>query len=624
MAERNEKLILDLFDGGQKQQQTEAETRFAEAQTIGGCEIPGGFEVWLDGVYVVTDYQGIRPMSINHEVPPPMERRAMLERITRKPVWIKQFGYAEDTKEQLIELSFIDVLENNVTTLWVDRSQIATKAKLVALAREGLPVHDVNVGAFLTYLDASLHLNGPRLPCARVAIRSGPYKVETIVHDKGIQLPRPVTGWLLGTHWIGPQDRRIEFDVRRGTHEFADGLAVSGTREDWQEIWDKWCNKSVEVKWLLHTVMAAPLLPFVKQRTFGIHHWCASGGGKTALLKLSLTAWGDPVKLIQTFNGTDLSFTEHFNYINGIPLAFDELQSSKSKNQSSMMYDLTNERGRKRASQRGGLESAIGSWKAIIRTTGEEPIIGKGDAVDLGGQGTRCMQLRGALLTKDEGRAVYNDMKDEHYGHGARIFLENLYAITYSVNGAAKIDLKYQQMRDAIEPDLGDDVKDRAGYLAIIALATYLMDCCLHPEKSQDRLYDRALADAIYMGNHLAKDDNRETVTERALAAIRDDFNLNRRMWCDLINHQDDKLELERGATRPFGAIKGEDEIWIIPSYLKTILAKEKLPLARVTKDLRDEGMMPISDLQRLRSSRALGTFQGRVYVINTKAVFGT
>lgn len=621
-----------ILEGRPRTERTIPEDNNRNFQEIGAFKVPPGYEVWADGVYRIVDFDNLNDEQASINATPSPDRKRCLEMITRKPMWIRTNGHSLDRGEHLIEIAFHDAISGRLAVEWVTREQIATRQKIISLARYGLPIYEINANGVLNYLDSALHLNGPSLPLRAVARRSGPYAVKAIEKVGELTTTRDVTGWLVGEHWIGPENPTVYFDKRDGLHEFAAGLTTSGDPDEWRNAWIKWGGTSPKIRWLLNSVLAAPLLQYVKLRTFGIHHWCKSGGGKTAIMKLSLTAWGDPQLLMQTFNGTELSMTEHFNYINGLPLAFDELQSSKSKNQGTMIYDLTNERGRKRAGQRGGLEDAIAKWSSVIRTTGEEPLIGKGENIDLGGQGNRCMQLRARVVERAAGEEIYRFLGKKHHGFGGREFLQHLYQLSNKPRGIELLNSQYNELKDWLENNLQEGSKDRADKLAVIALATWINTKIMLrlAETEEDgatfqardaAIRDTALSDALLLGALMADDDYRESVTEQALATLEDDFRVSRRMWCDYDNQSEREI-LEHGGDRSLGAVIKNDEVWIIPAYFKQLMQKARLPYTRVIKDLRDEGTLKSVETHRLRMQRNVGVFNGRVHVLDRARVF--
>jgi len=55
---------------------------------------------------------------------------------------------------------------------------------------------------------------------------------------------------------------------------------------------------------VLDAAFAPSLLLPLGKRSFAVHLWGASGGGKTAVLKFATSAWGDPGGLMATLNST--------------------------------------------------------------------------------------------------------------------------------------------------------------------------------------------------------------------------------------------------------------------------------------------------------------------------------
>jgi len=76
-------------------------------------------------------------------------------------------------------------------------------------------------------------------------------------------------------------------------------------------------------RFCLAASFAAPLLRLTCTRGFIVYLWGSSGVGKTACLWAALSVWGDPEKLIASFNGTRVGFERLATFFNDMPLGID-------------------------------------------------------------------------------------------------------------------------------------------------------------------------------------------------------------------------------------------------------------------------------------------------------------
>ena len=84
-------------------------------------------------------------------------------------------------------------------------------------------------------------------------------------------------------------------------------------------------------RFILAASFAAPLLRIVKQRIFFVYNWGGSKGGKTATMKAALSAWGDPERLMISFNTTIAGLERTAAFYCDLPLGIDERQQAGDK-----------------------------------------------------------------------------------------------------------------------------------------------------------------------------------------------------------------------------------------------------------------------------------------------------
>ena len=585
------------------------------SQEIGCFRVPYGYELWGDGLFLIEDSmpKDTEPVTTSIRRPSPKARRKHLKTIARRPIWIAGQGATADTGQELIKLVFLPTdPQDGGRHEWVDRSQIAERRELTRLARVGLPVRTGNADRVEEYLDRAWHVNAGRLPRTLVAARSGAYRTGG---DRWPQGTPDGWGWLVGDRWIGPPGTVLEPDPR-GRHPLTRGLELRGDRSAWLAAARKIADHNLVCRWLLFSALAAPLLRFLRHRTFIVHHWSQSGAGKTSLLKFAMSTIGNPQALVGNFNRTELSFIEVFKYIDDLPIAFDELQARKKG--LNVIYDLCQEKGRERAGEGGGLQQSIEGWRSVIRTTGEEPLIGI-DHVDLGGQTSRVLELNAEALTSTEAEAIHRWLETEQsWGWGGQIFLEGLSCLLQAPGGEARLLGLHAEIADYVVAAAGAS-HVRASALATIATATVL----------GSRLWwglDRASArewarsDAVTIAGLMAVEDPSVLlVHERALQLFRDHRDSNRKYWIDAATPEGAHALATRSYSALFGIERAgvsRDECWLIQAEASHLLQKEGIPPNRVWPDLHRYGILR-SGSDRLAAIRKHGGFKNRVYVLD-------
>ncbi len=613
VPEVNASAPFSVIEGGAEPVPREPSGR----QTLGDFRVPYGYEIWGDGTYKIEeapDDEEERRREPSLSTTPTSARRRGLRIVTRRPLWIRQFGQTVDTEDELVQLAFFDAFGSSPRLEWVTRAQMSDRRQIVALANLGLPVRTGNAQIVEEYLDKALHENAPALPRVQMGTRSGAYEVDL---DDG--LGRKGWGWLLGRSWIGPAGTGVEPDPRAdGGH--SKGYSLSGLEDAWFAKFRDVVSAGPIPRWLCFSTFAAPLLRFIKHRTFIIHHWGDSGSGKTALMKFAMSAWGDPHTLTATFNRTDKSFTEIFKYSDDLTVAFDELQASTNDDHAQVIYALCLEKGRGRATKTGGLHSEIDSWRAVIRMTGEEPIIGNG-RIDLGGQSNRVLQLNAPALDSASAEAIHQWMEGHHHGWGGFRFIEHLRDLVRDPRAVHLLCERHRAIRDKINKNT-EGLRSRSSALAAIALAQMLAAQWFFGA-TRDQALHGAIADAIHVAQLIAADQEEQmTVVERALQLFRDHREANRKRWIDAGNDAGRSVIYQKTYQELFGiesAGPNADELWLVGTEANKLLRKEGLPPSRVWVDMRREGVLRIGDkgtAARLSPVRKFGKFRNRVYVI--------
>lgn len=591
---------------------------------IGVTQIPYGYEVWADGVYrwisKKQDDDEEAAERLCEEVAtldktPSTWRRSRLHQLSTLPMWVSSLAKRLDTGEELVEVSTIDLQSGEVVQVWVTRADVLNRRKLETLAKYGLPVRSQKAAELEDYFDRSLALNRERIPWQHMAARLGQYEIP----DK---YGRSVgTGFLLSDRWIGPEGTHVSLDEREASR-FNKRMLQSGNPDAWLAKFHEICDKNKLARWLTHMAFASPVLDLVRNRTFIIHHWGKTSGGKTALAQFAMSAWGDPQDLKATFNATEIGMIEMFKYINNLPLLFDELQASRNKDQSTMIYNICNETGRIRGGQRGGLEATIDGWKSVVRTTGEESIIGE---VDLGGQTNRVLQINEQGLTSEEAGALHEWFAEGHHGWGGVLFLQRLVQIANREDARERL----QRIRDEFvdhfkssHPALGA----RGRHFALAAVVQYLVyRAPAFYGLDEDDAKERALLDGRFVaGKVLEGDADTASPGEDALAFFQQTVMSDSRMWLDPMNANDlDTMSSGKHAGKLLGVLmEAKNEVWLSPNVAKRLITQEGWPIQRVLSDWTKNNVIQRTKDRRTTLARSYGKLKGRWYVLDYEKFF--
>src|SRR5690606_34802645 len=172
---------------------------------------------------------------------------------------------------------------------------------------------------------------------------------------------------------------------------------------------------------------AAPLLRLVGHRTFVVHLWGGSRGGKTSAGYAAISVWGDPEQLAASFYSTRVGMERLAGLYSDLPMLIDERQvvGDKQGLVEGLVYMLGLGRSKVRGTKSGGLE-AVKRWNTIVLTTGEEPLSSDSSPT---GVKTRTLEWYGLPFESDEkeARRVYRWTR-EHHGHAGPLISQLLMA----------------------------------------------------------------------------------------------------------------------------------------------------------------------------------------------------
>lgn len=306
-----------------------------------------------------------------------------------------------------IELWFSERGGRRVKTVKVDREVISNKNKILSLANHGLRVSSANANALVEYLQDIEAENSGIIP----------------IHKSTSSL-----GWLKygDNRLFLPYDEDIRFDSEMDYVELFDAVKnTKGTLEDWIEAVRPWRAKSHYVRLALAASFASVILRDINSLSFFVHFWSPhSSTGKTVLLYLAASVWGDPEPFTQSFNMTEVGMERTAGFLKNLPLVLDEMQLAKNQwgKANFSVYKLTQGRGRARGLRAGGVDY-IPTWRLSILTSGETPL----STLDpSSGARARIFEtlIKQPIFTLAEGGALVDDIS-QNYGHAGRKFIEH-------------------------------------------------------------------------------------------------------------------------------------------------------------------------------------------------------
>lgn len=305
-----------------------------------------------------------------------------------------------DDGTEKIELSFFR--DGHWKRLVAPRSSVFNRTSIIKYADSGLPVSSKNAADIVAYLSDYENANLNIIPLIKSISRVGWL-------DSSSFFPYKVDGNIVFESEMSEVDAISQGTVPRGDIE----------------LWKKYAakiRKNPFARFIISASFASPLLKLIENRVFFIHIWHDSQSGKTAVIKFAVSVWGDPAKLMGSFNATSVGLERMAGTLKHLPFAIDELQVLNEHKISAekIVYGLANGFGRLRGNKTGGMQSVL-SWQSIMLTSGEQPMSNESSN---DGAITRVLELYGKPVDKISFAHDVHTISGSNYALAGKKFIE--------------------------------------------------------------------------------------------------------------------------------------------------------------------------------------------------------
>lgn len=275
-------------------------------------------------------------------------------------------------------------------------------------------------------------------------------------------------GWQPGKRFLPGRAENLVLDIDPSQRSMAAAYCQSGTLEGWLETMKPHRDRD-KFRFILAASFAAPLLRIVKQRIFFVYNWGGSKGGKTATMKAALSAWGDPERLMISFNTTIAGLERTAAFYCDLPLGIDERQQAGDKQGliQQLVYMVSGGKGKIRAAKNGGLQTTY-QWRTVALATGEEPL---STDTTMTGVSTRVLEIYGGPFDDETAASLMHQQAAEDCGWAGPAFIERLIG-TDERQIVDAYEEMHRYVRDISEGKNGSHI---AG-ISVVALADALID----------------------------------------------------------------------------------------------------------------------------------------------------
>lgn len=280
----------------------------------------------------------------------------------------------------------------------VERKTIASNNSIIQLANRGIEVNSENSKNLVAYLADIIELNNLEI-------------TDGITH----------LGWL-DKDFI-PYTSKYKYDGDVAYKNVFESVVEKGTYETWKKEVKKLRANSRTLRFLMASSFASPLVKIFQINPFVVHLWGKSSNGKTVAQMVCASIWGNPAKgkLLSSLDSTKVASERLCNFLRNLPLILDELQITKTKYKTydTLIYELTEGKGRDRGTVDGGLTETT-EWDNIIIVSGEEPITNSSSKE---GVKNRVIEIEENEKIIENGNEVVNLILN-NYGFAGKEFIE--------------------------------------------------------------------------------------------------------------------------------------------------------------------------------------------------------
>jgi uncharacterized protein (DUF927 family) len=353
-----------------------------------------------------------------------------------------------DSGIEKVQLSFFK--RGRWQNIVTERSITANRNNIIKLSDKGLEVNSdnaVNLVRYISEVIAQSLYCMPQKPAksvmgwAALSNTAGAQKADTLQF-------MPYTDDLL-------------FDGDEQFGYLYKAISERGNPDEWIEFVRPLRSK-IESRLCMAASFASPIIELIGDNPFVFHLWGKTGSGKTVLLMLAMSIFGNPAMgaMTRTMNMTANSMLSTAAFLKNLPFAGDELQTIKSRwtNYDNLIMCITEgiDRGRMTYDK----VNEIKAWKCSFIFSGEEPCI---KAASGGGAKNRVIECECSGKLVENGNATANFLRT-HYGTAGKILVQ------YAAEHIDEIRKTYADIFESVL-DNTDTTDKQAGAISLMMTA---------------------------------------------------------------------------------------------------------------------------------------------------------
>lgn len=184
---------------------------------------------------------------------------------------------------------------------------------------------------------------------------------------------------------------------------------TQGGVSDWTQKVSRYAGGNSRLTFGICAAFAAPLLRVVDLEGGALHIFGPSSLGKTTILRIAVSVWGDSVDLLNTWRQTDNAQESTALAHNDSLLALDELSQCSPHAAGEAAYMLANGYGKRRANSAGDSANEK-RWRVLVLSSGECTLaahVATGGRIALAGQEVRFTDIP---ADAEQGQGIFDTL----------------------------------------------------------------------------------------------------------------------------------------------------------------------------------------------------------------------
>lgn len=216
------------------------------------------------------------------------------------------------------------------------------------------------------------------------------------------------------------------------THNLAQLVQPVGTLEKWREVFNLYGLPGLEPHaFAALTAFGSPLLRFLGQNgaIINVIH-PRSGTGKTTILHMCNSVYGDPARLCAMWDDTLAAKVIRLGIMNNLPFTVDEMTNTTPADFSTLAYSMSQGRGRDRAKASANeLRLNLTSWQSISLCSSNASFYEKMTSLKSSPDGEMMRLIEYKIEANDAldpafAKHMFDHVLKENYGHAGDIYVK--------------------------------------------------------------------------------------------------------------------------------------------------------------------------------------------------------